>query len=108
MIFTYVFTYSDTYINDGFKESMIPSIISFEIPDNLTKEAVYKRLVEIHHLLQLQKINESGNVVAEGEGFDWYGKEGYNAYVLQEVVAKITGWKIVDTKSITVADFDTM
>lgn len=106
MIFSYIFTYSDTYITE---DAIIPSIISFEVPDDLNnKKTVYERLVEIHHLLQLQKIDENGNVVAEDEGYDWYGIEGYNAYTLQEVVAKITGWKIIDTKNITVADFDTM
>ena len=108
MVFTYIFTYSDTYCSGDFMDAMIPSIISFEVPEDLNKETVYKRLMEIHHLLQLQRIDENGNVVPDGTGYDWYGIEGYNAYALQEVVAKITGWKIVDTKNITVADFDTM
>lgn len=108
MIFNYVMTYSDTYGDKSFKGAMIPSVIAFDIPEELTQETVYKRIVEIHHLLQLQKISEDFKVVADDEGYDWYGKNGYNAYTLRDVVCGTTGWKKVYPNTIFIADFDTM
>ena len=108
MIFNYVMTYSDTYYDKSFKDAMTPSVIAFDVPEGLTKETVYKRIAEIHRLLQLQKISEDFKVVADGEGHDWYGENGYNAYTLRDVVCGITGWKKVQPNNIFVWDFDSM
>lgn len=106
--FTFVFEYSDTYGDDGFpKARMEPTLITFKISDdNLSDEAIYKRVEDIHYKILHNCITRDLRIVKEGEGYDWYNNEGKNAFTLSQIVCRLTGWTIPEKKSVRLFDID--
>ena len=106
--FTFVFEYSDTYGAEGFpKARMEPTLITFRIPDdNLSDEAIYKRVEDIHYKILYNCIDKDLRIVKKGEGYDWYNNEGKNALTLSQIVCRLTGWAIPEKKSVRLFDID--
>ena len=106
--FTFVFEYSDTYGDEGFpKARMEPTLITFKISDdNLSDEAIYKRVEDIHHKILNKCIARDFMIVKEGEGYDWYSNEGRNAFTLSQIVCRLTGWTIPERRSIRLFNID--
>lgn len=106
---TFVFGYSDTYYDKPFNKPMEPSTISVVVPDVLSNEVVLDNIKKIHNLIESQRIDENCNVVEEGEeGYDWYGKIGYNARTLMTIVCSLVDWFQIPTDDTFFVDFDTL